>query len=108
MLRRPPRSTRTDTLLPYTTLVRSGTAARRADRRNAAPECERGEYCRADRAARQRHNHGVAGDGASVTLQSGVERAHRPFVGAAAREAERPGVKEIGRAWCREGVGHYG
>src|SRR3546814_4942994 len=56
-------------------------------RRNAAPECERGEYCRADRAARQRHHHGVAGDGASVPLQAGVERDHRPFVGAAAREA---------------------
>src|SRR3546814_18535032 len=29
MIRRPPRSTRTDTLFPYTTLFRSGVAARR-------------------------------------------------------------------------------
>src|SRR3546814_15259064 len=29
MIRRPPRSTRTDTLFPYTTLFRSGTARRR-------------------------------------------------------------------------------
>src|SRR3546814_3760186 len=29
MIRRPPRSTRTDTLFPYTTLVRSGDAAER-------------------------------------------------------------------------------
>src|SRR3546814_14301471 len=31
MLRRPPRSTRTDTLLPYTTLCRSATVSRTAD-----------------------------------------------------------------------------
>src|SRR3546814_7816713 len=30
MIRRPPRSTRTDTLFPYTTLFRSGIGARRA------------------------------------------------------------------------------
>src|SRR3546814_4432587 len=30
MIRRPPRSTRTDTLFPYTTLFRSGAAARAA------------------------------------------------------------------------------
>src|SRR3546814_20044457 len=32
MIRRPPRSTRTDTLFPYTTLFRSHTAAHRARR----------------------------------------------------------------------------
>src|SRR3546814_13675789 len=32
MIRRPPRSTRTDTLLPYTTLFRSGVARQRLDR----------------------------------------------------------------------------
>src|SRR3546814_7851285 len=40
MIRRPPRSTRTDTLFPYTTLFRSGrawaTPAVRSDRRRAA------------------------------------------------------------------------
>src|SRR3546814_12130242 len=36
MIRRPPRSTRTDTLLPYTTLFRSGSDARRSDRRTGA------------------------------------------------------------------------
>src|SRR3546814_4319916 len=42
MIRRPPRSTRTDTLLPYTTLVRSRAAGRAADgrahRARRAPE----------------------------------------------------------------------
>src|SRR3546814_6885627 len=32
MLRRPPRSTRTDTLVPYTTLFRSGDSRREPDR----------------------------------------------------------------------------
>src|SRR3546814_8440065 len=32
MIRRPPRSTRTDTLFPYTTLFRSGRAGRRGHR----------------------------------------------------------------------------
>src|SRR3546814_10088987 len=35
MIRRPPRSTRTDTLLPYTTLFRSDRAARDATRDDA-------------------------------------------------------------------------
>src|SRR3546814_11674808 len=38
MIRRPPRSTRTDTLLPYTTLCRSDRVALAIDRR---PEAER-------------------------------------------------------------------
>src|SRR3546814_1670004 len=41
MIRRPPRSTRTDTLFPYTTLFRSASPSRRADarapRRRACP-----------------------------------------------------------------------
>src|SRR3546814_5180885 len=42
MLRRPPRSTRTDTLFPYTTLFRSRLAPRRSRRRRdrrAPPAC---------------------------------------------------------------------
>src|SRR3546814_9779510 len=37
MIRRPPRSTRTDTLLPYTTRFRSGAAALRAEYKLAHP-----------------------------------------------------------------------
>src|SRR3546814_11670870 len=37
MLRRPPRSTRTDTLFPYTTLFRSGHGAGRRPRRGGRP-----------------------------------------------------------------------
>src|SRR3546814_13284895 len=53
MIRRPPRSTRTDTLVPYTTLFRSaGSAADRA----AAPAAEdagNGVSCRGRRERRQ-------------------------------------------------------
>src|SRR3546814_2724948 len=41
MIRRPPRSTRTDTLFPYTTLFRSGSRCPRADRRGS-PSPSRG------------------------------------------------------------------
>src|SRR3546814_2801484 len=39
MIRRPPRSTRTDTLFPYTTLFRSGGSRRRARRRGRHQAC---------------------------------------------------------------------
>src|SRR3546814_3377934 len=37
MIRRPPRSTRTDTLFPYTTLFRSGDRAEQRDGRKSRP-----------------------------------------------------------------------
>src|SRR3546814_10417525 len=43
MIRRPPRSTRTDTLFPYTTLVRSHREVDR-DRRLADPALARGDH----------------------------------------------------------------
>src|SRR3546814_10086331 len=63
MRRRPPRSTRTDTLFPYTTLFRSGgfrpdDRDRRARRASRAPHSTRGDRGRArwpaDRTARPR------------------------------------------------------
>src|SRR3546814_13355455 len=57
MIRRPPRSTRTDTLFPYTTLVRSRTASRRRRR-------PRGKGSASDRspAARRGSRWGRLGD----------------------------------------------
>src|SRR3546814_3760643 len=46
MIRRPPRSTRTDTLFPYTTLFRSG------DRRGGAGTAEGAHYVRVGRVHR--------------------------------------------------------
>src|SRR3546814_12424627 len=48
MIRRPPRSTRTDTLFPYTTLFRSKAAARTPA--PGASECARRSGCRSDHA----------------------------------------------------------
>src|SRR3546814_15202788 len=75
MIRRPPRSTRTDTLFPYTTLFRSnrkpviamGRAASRSNRRMARP---------ADRSARQCGQGGCGVDPAWAAVYA-VGPAHR-------------------------------
>src|SRR3546814_2991168 len=41
MIRRPPRSTRTDTLFPYTTLFRSTRSSRKCARSSTATSCSR-------------------------------------------------------------------
>src|SRR3546814_6046764 len=45
MLRRPPRSTRTDTLFPYTTLFRSAIATLRSRNRRSAGQLPRDRLC---------------------------------------------------------------
>src|SRR3546814_2340830 len=47
MIRRPPRSTRTDTLFPYTTLFRSFQTKNRGSQRNAAPVADRAAHAQA-------------------------------------------------------------
>src|SRR3546814_18950136 len=102
MIRRPPRSTRTDTLFPYTTLFRSAVAAH---------QCA-GEQQRLARLGRQ-HPHGLALSGAAVLVlvrlvgDEQVERAMGKLpldelgrLVAALAEAELHVA--IGRASCRE------
>src|SRR3546814_9300621 len=48
MIRRPPRSTRTDTLFPYTTLFRSPSRARHADRTDPRSLSGGEDRCRID------------------------------------------------------------
>src|SRR3546814_1856169 len=43
MIRRPPRSTRTDTLFPYTTLFRSGVALDRLEHQLLEPQADRAD-----------------------------------------------------------------
>src|SRR3546814_16777111 len=117
MIRRPPRSTRTDTLFPYTTLFRSRRVA---------------EVLRPQRLGRleQREPHGVLGPshvrerlvGPRVLLVVGVDFAVGVRLGFLVEQqfalhqilspAERPDVPrrvmEIGRASCRERVCTYG
>src|SRR3546814_4619998 len=83
MIRRPPRSTRTDTLFPYTTLFRSpdrsrpssdGSARRRRRARSRTPSTVDRAACR-DRAARASHNRYTA-SGASGSPDSLVNLSH--------------------------------
>src|SRR3546814_1248969 len=61
MIRRPPRSTRTDTLFPYTTLFRSQQGDREEPRRERLP----GQARRADRPAQPALLHRLPGAGRS-------------------------------------------
>src|SRR3546814_12130065 len=107
MIRRPPRSTRTDTLFPYTTLFRSfPQSSSRSHRREESgrPEAaRRGQkprfwtgFRRRRRSDRRDRRAGPRDLGRSASLHSGGT--------CAARDARR----EIGRASCRERVGEYG
>src|SRR3546814_11882124 len=99
MIRRPPRSTRTDTLFPYTTLFRS---LRLGDR--------------GDEALRRVRSHGVGdalGEGLHL-VPAGARLQRRDDVQALAagglHEARQAGLAQaldIGRASCRERGGQY-
>src|SRR3546814_13285409 len=106
MIRRPPRSTRTDTLFPYTTLFRSiRTMSRHAPRRRyvlaAALAC--GALA------------GTSATASQLTFQQALERARMdaPSLKArqtqvrAARSAADAADAQIGRASCRERVCQY-
>src|SRR3546814_20866773 len=75
MIRRPPRSTRTDTLFPYTTLCRSHPAAVRYP---AWPRTVSAFLPQAPAALRAGDRHGVLGDGFPVhaALHQEIGRAH--------------------------------
>src|SRR3546814_7755486 len=55
MIRRPPRSTRTDTLFPYTTLFRSVQDLHQRRQRRGGPQGFRGEQLRRSQDRRVRH-----------------------------------------------------
>src|SRR3546814_20447592 len=100
MIRRPPRSTRTDTLFPYTTLFRSA----------AAPRCRREREIVDIIAIRLRR------DGAEQAVELRWLPEHRRMAddvahdpGAAVQNEAAAGEQreEIGRASCRERVCQY-
>src|SRR3546814_18410686 len=119
MIRRPPRSTRTDTLFPYTTLFRSQLTVLRQDRTYIQMKPAAGrtvmvtptqavKYCIASQLGRVKA--GQAAVGAEL-CRSGIARAGAPFVTVAIahnacpmpqRNAARQ--QQIGRASCRERV----
>src|SRR3546814_17554151 len=111
MIRRPPRSTRTDTLFPYPTLFRSGVAgALRALGLDGASEAPLGG---------QRVNLGGVASAAGLGVKSGanlssMDSSMAPALTAAAASAHALGLpqrvvtsardSQIGRASCRERV----
>src|SRR3546814_14606412 len=89
MIRRPPRSTRTDTLFPYTTLFRSVPHAGRQDRRGCgAPHDRRG------RLSEERGYHAGGAEG----VDGYPDRARQPEGTAGLRQVRRARL-------CEEGVG---
>src|SRR3546814_1291508 len=77
MIRRPPRSTRTDTLLPYTTLFRSALRVREVPAGRFAPDHADEVRGRGD--GDWSHVPGIAAEGATRTRdRQGRPRSHRP------------------------------
>src|SRR3546814_18291684 len=103
MIRRPPRSTRTDTLFPYTTLFRSRLWTDGAARALAERLVRRDADVPLDRRRAGRRDHGAAADGAR---DAAVDRGHRPPAGGGRAHAGRRALArlsyrqpaEIGRA----------
>src|SRR3546814_19647666 len=98
MIRRPPRSTRTDTLFPYTTLFRSAGGHRTRGRFSVRRRLE------------LHHRRQSAGEWRSVHQLLTLSRTRSGCVGASglqfAYHAEAE-ASEIGGASCRERVGQY-
>src|SRR3546814_2313204 len=93
MIRRPPRSTRTDTLFPYTTLFRSGGAGELQGHQEVRRHAHAGrqavrqvEYGRLSRAQRQRHM--VEAHGEGLVEGDGAAEAHAAHHGEAVRSEE--------------------
>src|SRR3546814_2326913 len=92
MIRRPPRSTRTDTLFPYTTLFRSRRPARhRLDREPAGVAVARGRHAPALLRRRRSGTAGGAAGGAAgaAAAEAGqIAGVHHPAAGAGPRSEE--------------------
>src|SRR3546814_12637977 len=98
MIRRPPRSTLTDTLFPYTTLFRSHRhlicRIKHCRPRSISGECSLGERKRRETAF-------IRG----LEFETADFRKIKPL--ARRRHAVGPGKRKIGRASCRERVCQY-
>src|SRR3546814_14154955 len=132
MRRRPPRSTRTDTLFPYTTLFRSVAGDRRrlvvavlvlrVDADAAGPDVLLGDAGGLDRGHHLVHLGGVGGQrGVGVGglgHHAGRQRGHVRHAAGLGLGRDRPqrafaggcggGLGRLGRGWVREGGGQNG
>src|SRR3546814_19897549 len=100
MIRRPPRSTRTDTLFPYTTLFRSHPGAELFQIGDDIAVREYGTFGQAGGAAGVLQERDVAGPQWQTCVRLRAALGERP--------AEADGAAaQIGRASCRERVCQY-
>src|SRR3546814_12993713 len=104
MIRRPPRSTRTDTLFPYTTLFRSARVEADVARDQLARRIARGA---ADQRAQPRDQFlGLEGLG-EIVVGPRVEPGDLVRPAVARGQDEHRTIAQIGRASCRERVCQY-
>src|SRR3546814_12839422 len=104
MIRRPPRSTRTDTLFPYTTLFRSGRPAGEAGRGKAAAAVDSGKVAldRRQRLAPQEGRHDEEVEGCPLqrrrleAFEVEMRRARVDF-GGKARQSGRSEERRVGK-----------
>src|SRR3546814_13580636 len=109
MIRRPPRSTRTDTLVPYTTLFRSprlndgGEPCPRGDK--AAPVCYGAEAKRSPRTVQDAMSNPEAEVDAAGPLPTSPEALHRRLddLGIAYRSVSQPPVFTVEEAKALRG-----
>src|SRR3546814_12599582 len=106
MIRRPPRSTRTDTLFPYTTLFRSHSADRPELERSSTPPARAGPLTRFDQVRLRltdSHCPLVLERTRVITPQNRIEQRRSNMQDFLANY----GLWQIGRASCRERVCQY-
>src|SRR3546814_11397728 len=99
MIRRPPRSTRTDTLFPYTTLFRSGASWRPSGCHCPVADCDRSRSALVDG--------GDGGDVRSCPQPYFLARRARLDAGGLSPLLSLETAFQIGRASCRERVCQY-
>src|SRR3546814_886721 len=111
MIRRPPRSTRTDTLFPYTTLFRSQGSGFEAGHRRGTDEAEavlvpgRGKILRGDGGGQRAAGHEaeVAATGTGNGSRRAVVVEKGEDFGRTARPARQRTVERLGQAFDRAG-----
>src|SRR3546814_18801509 len=103
MIRRPPRSTRTDTLFPYTTLFRSKRSKspeRRAEARSMKSRARTATERRSNCSSRPKARCSAANDGSA--RGAGRRGPCAPYEMILRTRRRKCGQGEIGRASCRE------
>src|SRR3546814_12668167 len=108
MIRRPPRSTRTDTLFPYTTLFRSYASLEDGFDAYLASFSGKSRSTLKRKLRKLAERSGGILDIRSFRAPEDVDAFHRDARGVSAKSYQgRLLAAEIGRASCRERVGRY-